>query len=182
MVELANGHPDAMELLYDRYHRPVYSFALRMLGDREQAEELLQEVYLRAWRRANRFTDARGSLISWLLSITHNMAIDELRKQQRRPQKQHTEDQIEFMATLRDERPSLETHAILSDRGERVRNALEELPLPQQEVLELAYFRGLTQREISDALNVPLGTIKTRMRLGLRKLQDSAELQSLDEL
>lgn len=182
MVELANGHPDAMGLLYDRYHRPVYSFALRMLGDREQAEELLQEVYLRAWRRANRFTDARGSLISWLLSITHNMAIDELRKQQRRPQKQHTEDQIEFMATLRDERPSLETHAILSDRGERVRNALEELPLPQQEVLELAYFRGLTQREISDALNVPLGTIKTRMRLGLRKLQDSVELQSLDEL
>ena len=87
MAHLAAGNTAAMDLLYDRYNRPVYSFAYRMLGDREHAEELLQEVFLRAWRRCSRFSDSRGSLISWLLSITHNMAIDELRKQQRRPRK-----------------------------------------------------------------------------------------------
>lgn len=182
MVFLAEGHPEAMDLLYDRYHRPIFSFALRMLGDREQAEELLQEVYLRAWRRATRFTDARGSLISWLLSITHNMAIDELRKQQRRPQKQHAEYPHELMVSLRDESISMDSHAILTERREAVRIAINELPPPQREVLELAYFNGLTQREISDLLDVPLGTIKTRMRLALRKLQESADLQSLEKI
>ena len=108
------------------------------------------------------------------------MAIDELRKQKRRPKKQQSDDVIAFMATLRDDRPDMDTQAILSERGTKVRQALEELPSPQQEVLELAYFRGLTQREISELLGVPLGTIKTRMRLGLRKLQDSIDLQHLD--
>lgn len=180
MQLLAEGHPEAMDLLYDRYHRPVFSFALRMMGDRDQAEEVLQEVYLRAWRRASRFTDARGSLISWLLSITHNMAIDEIRKQQRRPQKQQAEDQTELMISLRDDGISMDTHAILTERRESVRRAMEQLPQPQREVLELAYFNGLTQREISDLLDTPLGTIKTRMRLALRKLQESVELQSLE--
>lgn len=180
MGHLANGHPDAMDILYDRYHRPVFSFALRMVGDREHAEELLQEVYIRAWRRAARFTDARGSLISWLLSITHNLAIDEIRKQQRRPVKHQAQDPAELMATLRDRGESLETQAILSERGTKVRGALAELPPPQQEVLELAYFGGLTQREISELLDIPLGTIKTRMRLGMLKLQESVDLRSLD--
>ncbi len=182
MAHLALGNAVAMDILFDRYSRPIYSFAYRMLGDREQAEELSQEVFLRAWRRSSRFTDARGSLISWLLSITHNMAIDELRKQQRRPQKQQSEEPEVLMAQLRDTDASLEHQAIHSERRTTVRTALAELPPPQREVLELAYFGGLTQREISDMLDVPLGTIKTRMRLGLQKLQDSAALQSLDAL
>lgn len=180
MAHLAAGNPAAMDLLYDRYNRPVYSFAYRMLADREQAEELLQEVFLRAWRRCSRFSDTRGSLISWLLSITHNMAIDELRKQQRRPRKAESAEPDVLLGTLQDTAVPVETQAILADRQQMVRAALAELPDNQRTVLELGYFSGLTQREISEQLNVPLGTIKTRMRLGLRKLQDSVDIQALD--
>lgn len=180
MAHMAAGNTAAMELLYDRYNRPVYSFAYRMLGDREHAEELLQEVFLRAWRRCSRFSDARGSLISWLLSITHNMAIDELRKQQRRPRKAESAEPDALLGTLQDTAMPVETQAILADRQQMVRAALAKLPENQRLVLEMGYFNGLTQREIAEKLNVPLGTIKTRMRLGLRKLQDSVEIQALD--
>ena len=180
MAHMAAGNTAAMELLYDRYNRPVYSFAYRMLGDREHAEELLQEVFLRAWRRCSRFSDARGSLIRWLLSITHNMAIDELRKQQRRPRKAESAEPDALLGTLQDTAMPVETQAILADRQQMVRAALAKLPENQRLVLEMGYFNGLTQREISEKLNVPLGTIKTRMRLGLRKLQDSVDIQALD--
>ena len=180
MAHMAAGNTAAMELLYDRYNRPVYSFAYRMLGDREHAEELLQEVFLRAWRRSSRFSDTRGSLISWLLSITHNMAIDELRKQQRRPRKAESAEPDVLLGTLHDTAPSVETQAILADRQRMVRAALAELPENQRLVLEMGYFNGLTQREIAETLDVPLGTIKTRMRLGLRKLQDAVDIEALD--
>lgn len=180
MAHMAAGNTAAMDLLYDRYNRPVYSFAYRMLGDREHAEELLQEVFLRAWRRCSRFSDTRGSLISWLLSITHNMAIDELRKQQRRPRKAESVEPDALLGTLQDTAVPVETQAILADRQRMVRGALAGLPENQRLVLEMGYFNGLTQREIAERLNVPLGTIKTRMRLGLRKLQDSVDIQALD--
>lgn len=180
MAHLAAGNPAAMDLLYDRYNRPVYSFAYRMLGDREHAEELLQEVFLRAWRRGSRFSDTRGSLISWLLSITHNMAIDELRKQQRRPRKAESAEPKTLLAALPDVAEPVETQAILADRQRMVRSALAELPDAQRQVLEMGYFNGLTQREIAEQMDVPLGTIKTRMRLGLRKLQDSVDIQALE--
>jgi RNA polymerase sigma-70 factor (ECF subfamily) len=180
MAHLAAGNPAAMDLLYDRYNRPVYSFAYRMLGDQEHAEDLLQEVFLRAWRRGSRFTETRGSLISWLLSITHNMAIDELRKQQRRPRKADSPEPDMLLASIQDSAEPVESQAILADRQRIIRNALVDLPGPQRQVLELAYFNGLTQREIAEQLDTPLGTIKTRMRLGLRKLQESIDIQALD--
>lgn len=179
MSSLAAGNPAAMELLYERYSRPVYSFAYRMLGDRDHAEDLLQEVLLRAWRRSNRFSDSRGSLISWLLSITHNMAIDELRKKQRRPQKADSQEPELLMGSLRDTDMPVEELVLTSENGQVIREALAEIPDNQRIVLELGYFRGMTQREISEHLDVPLGTIKTRMRLALRKLQDSGIIQAL---
>lgn len=181
MAHMAAGNPAAMDLLYDRYNRPVYSFAYRMLGQRELAEELLQEVFLRAWRRASRFSDARGSLISWLLSITHNMAIDELRKQQRRPRKAESDEPDSIMGSLQDAAVPVEEQAILAEKQMQVRSALAQLPDNQRHVLELGYFSGLTQREISEKLQIPLGTIKTRMRLGLKKLQDSVDIQALEQ-
>ncbi len=181
MAHLAAGNTAAMDLLYERYNRPVYSFAYRMLGDREHAEELLQEVFLRAWRRCSRFSDTRGSLISWLLSITHNMAIDELRKQQRRPRKAESAEPDSLLGALQDTAEPVESQAILADRQHMVRSALTALPENQRLVLEMGYFDGLTQREISEKLDVPLGTIKTRMRLALRKLQDSVDIQALDK-
>lgn len=179
MSSLAAGNPAAMELLYERYSRPVYSFAYRMLGDRDHAEDLLQEVLLRAWRRSNRFSDSRGSLISWLLSITHNMAIDELRKKQRRPQKADSQEPELLMGSLRDTDAPVEEQVLTAENGQVIREALAEIPDNQRIVLELGYFRGMTQREISEHLDVPLGTIKTRMRLALRKLQDSGIIQAL---
>lgn len=179
MQSLATGNPAAMELLYERYSRPVYSFALRMLADRDHAEDLMQEVFLRAWRRANRFSDSRGTLISWLLSITHNMAIDEIRKKQRRPQKAESLEPELLMGSLRDTDEPVESQALASANGDAIRAALNEIPENQRLVLELGYFRGMTQREISDKLDVPLGTVKTRMRLALKKLQDSGEIQAL---
>lgn len=176
---MAEGSPAAMELLYERYSRPVFSFALRMLGDRDHAEDLLQEVLLRAWRRANRFSDSRGTLISWLLSITHNMAIDEIRKLQRRPQKAESQEPGLLMGTLRDTDEPVINQVLASENGQLIRSALDEIPDNQRVVLELGYFNGLTQREISERLNVPLGTIKTRMRLALKKLQESGTIQAL---
>ncbi len=179
MAALAAGNSAAMAVLYDRYSRPVYSFAYRMVADRDHAEDVMQEVFLRAWRRSARFSEARGSLISWLLSITHNLAIDELRKRQRRPQKADSAEPDLLLETLQDDQEPVEERAVGSVYGSAVRAVLQELPDNQREVLELGYFRGMTQREISDHLNTPLGTIKTRMRLALKKLQDSEDIQAL---
>lgn len=179
MQALAAGNSAAMEMLYERYSKPVYSFAYRMMSDRDHAEDLMQEVFLRAWRRSNRFSDSRGTLISWLLSITHNMAIDEIRKKQRRPQKAESQEPELLMGTLRDTDAPVESQAVATVNGQVIRNALNEIPENQRIVLELGYFSGMTQREISERLEVPLGTVKTRMRLALRKLQGSGEIQAL---
>lgn len=179
MKAMAAGNAAAMETLYDRYSKPVFSFAYRMMSDRDHAEDLMQEVFLRAWRRSSRFSDSRGTLISWLLSITHNMAIDEIRKRQRRPQKAETQEPELLMGTLRDTDDPVESQAVATVSGQVIRDVLKEIPDNQRIVLELGYFRGMTQREISERLNVPLGTVKTRMRLALRKLQGSGDIQAL---
>lgn len=179
MKALAAGNPAAMEMLYERYSKPVYSFAYRMISDRDHAEDLMQEAFLRAWRRSNRFSDSRGTLISWLLSITHNIAIDEIRKRQRRPQKAESKEPELLMDTLRDTDAPVDAQAVAATNGQVIRKVLNEIPENQRVVLELGYFGGLTQREISEKLDVPLGTIKTRMRLALRKLQGSGDLQAL---
>lgn len=179
MAALAAGDSAAMSLLYDRYNRPIFSFAYRMVGDRDHAEDVMQEVFLRAWRRASRFSDSRGSLISWLLSITHNMAIDELRKRQRRPLKAESSEPELLLGSLRDTGESVEERAVGAEYGRVVREVLTQIPAAQREALELGYFSGMTQKEISELLGVPLGTIKTRMRLALRKLQDSEDIQAL---
>ncbi|MBA2277670.1 MAG: sigma-70 family RNA polymerase sigma factor [Chloroflexia bacterium] len=172
MTLAVSGDARAIEVLYDRYNRIVFSFALRIVGDRQIAEELLQEVFFRVWRQAATFTDRRGSFVTWLLSITHNMAIDELRRRRRRPQRADQEDPVQVLANLPDRGNSVEHDVWLNSLRDQVNVAMEALPAAQRDALELAYFRGLTQREIADELGQPLGTIKTRMRLGLRKLRD----------
>ena len=177
---MAAGDVEAMEVLYDRYNRAVFSFALRMLGNREQAEELLQEVFIRAWRQARKFSEGRGTYITWLLSITHNMAIDEIRRQNRRPRKADSADPVLLLVRVRDEKPSVEEQALLGDLRESMQAAMARLPEAQRVALELAYFGGMTQREIAEHQGEPLGTIKTRMRLAMRKLREILETQGLD--
>lgn len=169
---VSNGNAAALEVLYDRYSRIVLSFALRILQDRAAAEELLQEVFFRTWKQAHHFSAMRGSFVTWLLSITHNMAIDEIRRQKRRPQKADSADPALMLTNVIDEQPSVEDQAIDSETRARIVSAIRTLPSAQQTVIELAYFRGMSQREIAAELDQPLGTVKTRMRLGVRKLRD----------
>jgi RNA polymerase sigma-70 factor (ECF subfamily) len=169
---MADGDVEALEELYSRYSRAVYSFAVRIVGDGLVAEEILQEAFLRAWQQAGRFELARGSFASWLLSITHNRAIDELRKRQRRPRRSDAVDITDVLRGEVDESADVEEAAELDDLRLRIRAAMDQLPESQQRVIELAYFEGLTQREIAALLNEPLGTVKTRMRLAMQKLKD----------
>jgi RNA polymerase sigma-70 factor (ECF subfamily) len=169
---VTQGDQYALEALYERYARAVYSFSLRIVGDAQVAEEILQEVFVRAWQQGGSFQSARGSLITWLLSITHNLSIDEVRRRKRRPQKAESEEPESILAGLPDEGPNVEEEVWLSSLRVSIQDALRQLPAAQREAIELAYFQGLTQREIADTLGEPLGTIKTRMRLGMLKLRE----------
>jgi RNA polymerase sigma-70 factor (ECF subfamily) len=177
---VAAGSTGALEVLYDRYSRVVLSFATRMLGDRQSGEELLQEVFLKAWKQAHNYTAERGSFVTWLLSITHNMAIDEIRKRRRRPQRADSADPVLMLTNVTDDSLSVEASAELSALRDVMQKAIATLPVAQSSAIELAYFRGLTQREIADELSEPLGTIKTRMRLGMRKLRDYLETNEVE--
>ncbi|HYH13467.1 MAG TPA: sigma-70 family RNA polymerase sigma factor [Thermomicrobiales bacterium] len=176
----ASGDGRALEVLYDRYARIVMSFATRMLLDPAAAEELTQEVFFRAWKQAGAYSASRGTYATWLLSITHNMAIDEIRKRQRRPQRADSEDPMARMANVVDTDRPVDEHAWLGMLRDEVKDALGILPESQRRPIELAYFRGLTQREVAETLGVPLGTIKTRMRLGMRKLRDQLEARKVE--
>jgi len=178
--QVADGSAAALEVLYDRYSRIVLSFATRMLGDRQSGEELLQEVFLRAWQQAHNYSAGRGSFATWLLSITHNMSIDEIRKRRRRPQRADSADPVLMLTNVTDQSPSVEESAELSALRETMSRAIQTLPDAQRRAIELAYYRGLTQREIAEELDEPLGTIKTRMRLGLRKLRDFLETYEVE--
>ncbi len=173
VAALAANEVTALEQLYDRYSALVFSIALRVLHDHSLAEDVTQEVFLRLWRQPASFDPQRGRFISWVSSVARNRALDELRKLTRR---RGAEDQTEEVVLdlpdeSRGEDPQEE--AILGEERVRVRAALAELPPAQRQVIELAYFSGLTQVEIADRTGDPLGTIKTRVRLGMRKLREA---------
>jgi len=172
IAQAAGGDPAALEVLYDRYARVVYSFAVRIVGDPQIAEEILQEVFFRAWQQGSSFQSNRGSLITWLLSITHNLSIDEIRKRNRRPQRADSAEPEQLLAGVSDESVNVEDEVWLGSIRQSILEALEQLPEAQRRPIEMAYFQGLTQREIAEALGEPLGTIKTRMRLGMLKLRE----------
>jgi RNA polymerase sigma-70 factor, ECF subfamily len=172
VARIAEGDGHALETLYDRYSRVVYSFSLRMLADTNSAEDLTQEIFLRLWRQGGSYQHSRGAFLTWLLSVTHNMAIDEIRRRKRRPVAVDGADDDQTLSALPDTRTDVENAAWLTSLHAIVREALQDIPPSQRHAIELAYFSGLTQREIAERLNEPLGTIKTRMRLGLLKLRE----------
>jgi RNA polymerase sigma-70 factor, ECF subfamily len=172
VARIAEGDGHALETLYDRYSRVVYSFSLRMLADTNSAEDLTQEVFLRLWRQGGSYQHSRGAFLTWLLSVTHNMAIDEIRRRKRRPVAVDGADDDQTLSALPDTRTDVENAAWLTSLHAIVCEALQDIPQSQRHAIELAYFSGLTQREIAERLNEPLGTIKTRMRLGLLKLRE----------
>jgi RNA polymerase sigma-70 factor, ECF subfamily len=174
---MSQGEVDALETLYDRYARAVFSFAVRIVRDSRIAEEVLQEAFMRSWQQSGRFQLSRGNYASWLLSITHNLAIDEIRKSQRRPQRADMVDISDVLRSTVDTTVNVEEAAEAGELRSVIRAAMELLPESQRRVIELAYFEGLSQREIAAFLDEPLGTIKTRMRLGMQKLKESLSNQ-----
>jgi len=158
----------ALEALYVRYSRPIFSLALKILGDREVVEEVVQEVFLRLWTRAFGYDPQRGKLLSWLLTITHHRAIDELRRRRSQPEVDGLQEQLAAVEEA-DADPS--KSLVQVEEREAVQQALAQLPEAQRRPIELAYYGGLTQVEIAQLLREPLGTIKTRMRLGMQKLR-----------
>ena len=170
---IAQGDEQAMADLYDHYSRGVYALALRIVRQPNVAEEIVQETFVRVWRAAPSY-EGGASCEGWLYRIARNMCLDQLRRQRARPEIEDTmesdsehENPIESIA---DAAADVAEEAWERLRREQVRQALAALPPEQRVTLELAYFEGLTHREIAERLNEPLGTIKTRLRLGLQKL------------
>jgi len=172
MRRVAEGDSDALAQLFRRYAGAVYSLACRMLNDREGAEELLNEAFVRVWRQAPSFDARRGKFSTWLMSVSRNLGIDQLRSRRARPQRSDPLTPNDPDLDPVDERGDVERDVWQAERRRLIRQALRELPPAQREALELAYFEGLTQSEISTRLGDPLGTTKTRIRLGLQKLRD----------
>ncbi len=160
----------AFETLYDRYGTLVYSTALRVVADTHLAEDVAQETLLRLWRKPEYYVPQRGRFVTWLLSVARNRAVDLVRTRgRRRKHEVHGEEPEKTLPASNRTDPALA--AQLSDQRRIVRQALASIPAEQRQVIELAYFGGYTQQEIADLLNQPLGTVKTRIRLGMQKLK-----------
>jgi RNA polymerase sigma-70 factor, ECF subfamily len=169
MVEAADA--DAFATLYDRHSRAAFSLAYRMMGERQAAEDLAQDAFLKVWRSASSYRAERGSVRTWILSIVHNRGIDQIRSQASR---RRTQDKIEA-STPRSQPSEAFAQTWRNSQRDQIREALDTLPPEQLKILELAYFSGYTHVEISELLRLPLGTVKGRMRLGLKKIRDYFE-------
>jgi RNA polymerase sigma-70 factor, ECF subfamily len=179
LARIAAGDRRAFETLYDRYAATVFGLALKMLGDRQLAEDAVQEIFWRVWRRLGSFDRSRA-FAPWLFGIAHNYCIDELRRRKVRPQPVYEDDEHPILSDIPDDVDVGEA-AISAEQRQIVRSALDQLPEEQRQALLLAYFGGLTQQEIAAQLGNPLGTVKTRMRLGLQKLKALLQGQTLVE-
>ncbi len=172
---VAQGDAEALAVLYDRHSRAVYSLAYRMMGERQAAEDLAQDAFLKVWRSATSYRAERGSVRTWLLSIVHNRGIDQLRSLASR---RRTQEKIEASAPKSQPSEAF-AESWRNSQRDQVREALSTLPKEQLKILELAYFSGYTHVEIAALLDVPLGTVKGRMRLGLKKIRDYFETQDM---
>ena len=165
---IQDGDPRAFEVVYDRHGGPAFSLAYRMVGARPAAEDVTQEAFLSIWRSRSRYEPNRGSVRTWILGIVHHRAIDALRRNLVHERRRASGEGIEE----REEAPELtEVEAVRRDEARTVRSALDALPGDQCRVIELAYFGGFTHTQIASMLDMPVGTIKGRMRLGLEKLR-----------
>ena len=169
MPWIAEKDPEAFEVFYDRHGGAGFSLAYRILGDRTAAEDCIQEAFISIWKSGARFDRTRGSVRSWTLSIVRNRAIDALRSKSGKAPKLTFDD--DAILESRPAEEHTEKEVLAAETAVEVRGALSQLPGEQSKVIELAYFGGFSQSEIAGMLNVPLGTVKGRMRLGLEKIR-----------
>jgi RNA polymerase sigma factor (sigma-70 family) len=173
LVELvAQKDAGALEALYDRYGRAAYSLARRILTEETLAQDVVQEVFLSLWRDARRFDAGRGTVATYLLSMTHHRAVDVVRREENLRRWRTSDEGLELAP---DPKARVEDEVEASERRKEVRAALAELPAAQREALLLAYFGGYTQREVAALVGVPLGTVKTRMAAGMRKMREALQ-------
>jgi RNA polymerase sigma-70 factor, ECF subfamily len=168
------GDRDALRELYDRFGSILFGTALRVLGDRQLAEECTQDVFVAVWKRASSYEPERASVSTWMLTIARNRAVDLVRRRAARPSDPYPE--VEVSETS----PDTITLVGAAETSHRVAEALAELPQPQREAVLLAYFDGLSHSEIAERLGVPLGTVKGRIRLALDRLRAVAPRYALD--
>jgi RNA polymerase sigma-70 factor, ECF subfamily len=164
----SGGDAEAFTALYDRHVRAAYSLAYRMMGERQATEDLVQEAFLKVWRAAGIYRAERGSVRIWILSIVHNRGIDQIRSHASR---RRTQERIEASAP-RSQPSEAFAETWRNSQKTQVKEALRELPPEQLKVLELAYYSGHTHVEIAELLGLPLGTVKGRMRLGLKRIRE----------
>lgn len=180
MARVAAGDSSALEMLYDRYAPAVLGVVMRILQNRSLAEEVLQETFWRIWDKAQSFHSERGSFTSWLFSIARRQAIDVTRRQKVRPQAARDETEENQMNLMPDADNRVDEAAWLAIQRQQVKSALSLLTPEQYEVISLAYYHGLTRKEIAETTGNPLGTVHTRARLGLIKLKSVLEAQGME--
>jgi RNA polymerase sigma-70 factor, ECF subfamily len=168
MQLVRRGDARAFEVIYERHSSAAFSLAYRMMGTRAGAEDVTQDAFLSLWRSGARYDRARGSVRTWVLGIVHHRAIDALRRATVHDRRRAGDEGIEERFEAR-ERTDVE--AARREEAGTVRSALSSLPADQSQVIELAYFGGFTHTEIADMLDAPVGTVKGRMRLGLKKMR-----------
>jgi RNA polymerase sigma-70 factor, ECF subfamily len=179
VARVAKGDSSALDELYQRHARPVYSLVLHIVRDPSTAEDVTQEVFLKLWRQSESYRPERGALSSWLLSVAHNRAIDvvrrrRLREEYRLPETQDVGDLVADGVLDPGEAAGIADMAVI------VRRALQQIPDAQRQAIEMAFFQGKTHVEISEELGEPLGTAKTRIRLGMRKLRTLLEAEGVE--
>jgi RNA polymerase sigma-70 factor (ECF subfamily) len=170
LAGIARRDSDAFLRLYRKYNTRVFSLVFRILGDRAAAEEVLQDAFYRLWDRSELYQPQKGQLISWLLTVARNLALDHKRKESRRVESSVFAVGEDCAGIDLDTLPEMAS-LVDPDLSRSIQGVMAELPGEQKEVIELAYFEGLTHQELSDKLGQSLGTVKTRIRLGLAKLR-----------
>ena len=170
LSRVASGDRSAVDDLYERFRRPAFALARRVLADETLAEDVLQDVFLSIWRDPSGFDRARGTVSAWVLTLVHHKAVDAVRREEsHRRRRARAEDEMALLApTMEGDVPDEVSGRLEADR---VRTALRTLPAPQREALTLAYYGGYTQREVAALTGAPLGTVKTRMLAGMRRLK-----------
>ena len=180
-ARVARGDSAALEALYDRHAPAVLGVLLKVIGERAAAEDALQETFWRVWKSASTYESERGSFTGWVFRIARNLAIDAHRRMNVRPQALSNPDDIDALSdTTSDPDTDVVEQAQADFRNRQVRSALASLPSVQRQVIELAYFYGMTRQEIAEATGEALGTIHTRARLGLQKLREELEREEFE--